>query len=471
MTAATAIDRPIRDIASALRSGEVKATEIAEVVVDRQHRLEPDLHAYRTFDEAQTRRQAAVADAALAAGYDMGPLHGIPTSVKDLYGVTGYDVWAGTPRRLPESWEREGPVVTALRRGLGVVTGKTHTVEFAFGGLGLNPHWEVPRNPWDAERHRAPGGSSSGAGVSLWEGTAMLAFGSDTAGSVRVPACWTGTFGLKTSFGRWSLDGIVPLSPSLDTAGILTRSADDAAVAFSVLDPLVAPSGREFLQRVGHAEPGGFAVAVCDWMFEDCGPGVAETVQDAIRKLEAAGVKVRKLELPQVAEAYEVFRAGGLTGIEFAAFINGPMKEWRTSLDPNVLERFGKIEQVTAIEYLARKRRMTKLAADMRTAMTGVDMIVGPTVPITAPVVDEVKEGRDYVRANMATLRNTSVGNLLEMCGATLPVGLASDSLPIGLMLSAPLGEDEKVVAASLAFERVLGRPLDILGRPPRIPA
>ena len=147
------------------------------------------------------------------------------------------EIYAGSSRLMPDALQREGPLVENLRQQRAVFTGKTHTVEFAFSGLGLNSHWGTPRNPWDTAVHRVPGGSSSGAGVSLIEGSAILAFGSDTAGSVRIPASLTGTVGLKTTHGRWPLAGIVPLSPTLDTAGLLARTADDMLFAFAAIDP------------------------------------------------------------------------------------------------------------------------------------------------------------------------------------------------------------------------------------------
>jgi aspartyl-tRNA(Asn)/glutamyl-tRNA(Gln) amidotransferase subunit A len=196
VTAGT-FDRSVSTLAAELRSGRITARTLAEAVAERYATLEPRLNAYRSFDADLLRRQAAAADAMLAAGADLGPFQGLPVSVKDLYGLAGFRTWAGTPKPLPEVCEREGPVVGAFRRQGALLAGKTHTVEFAFGGLGTNRHYGAPRNPWDATRHRVSGGSSSGAGVSLWQGTAVLALGSDTTGSVRMPASWTGTVGLR----------------------------------------------------------------------------------------------------------------------------------------------------------------------------------------------------------------------------------------------------------------------------------
>ena len=201
-------------------------------------------------------RQAAAADAAFAAGNRLGPLQGIPVSVKDLYGVEGLPIFAGSPRELPLEWRREGWLVRRLRDQLAIVMGKTHTVEFAFGGLGISAHWPVPWNPQDRKTHRSPGGSSSGAGVSLGEGTALIALGTDTGGSVRIPASVTGNVALKTTAGRWPTTGIVPLSTTFDTAGFLARSAADAAFAFESVDGEKVPALDDLgTVRLAVAEP------------------------------------------------------------------------------------------------------------------------------------------------------------------------------------------------------------------------
>ncbi|MDH3640320.1 MAG: amidase, partial [Gammaproteobacteria bacterium] len=162
-------------------------------------------------------------------------LLGVPVSVKDLFGVPGFPTYAGSPARLPAQFEESGPVVQTLQRRGAAITGKTHTVEFAFGGLGFNSHWPVPRNPWDNGAYRVSGGSSAGAGVSLYC-DARLALGTDTAGSVRIPASMTGVVGLKTSYGRWPMSGIVPLCPSLDSTGLLGHTVADVRYAFDVID-------------------------------------------------------------------------------------------------------------------------------------------------------------------------------------------------------------------------------------------
>lgn len=456
----------IEQLASALRDGSVKSRDLAEQAIAAQNDREQVLNAYRDWNPDYTRAQADAADAAFAAKNDVGVLQGLPVSAKDLYAVAGYETFAGTPYPLP-MFTAEGPVVRAVRGNMAVIPGKTHTVEWAFGGIGMNPHHATPRNPWDAEDHRAPGGSSSGAGVSLWQGSAVAALGSDTAGSVRIPASWTGTVGVKTTYGRWSPSGIAPLSPTLDTPGVLARTAEDAALAFAALDPQVSDPAA-FLKHCRQAEARRFTLGVCDWMFEGNSPGVAEAVQQALDALAAAGARVVKVEVPNLDEIAELFRRGGVAGIEFAAFMNRPeMAKWKEAVDPIVKSRFSAIEAVPASEYIRRVTRIHEMAAEARPVFEQVDAIVGPTIPITPPKLADLQSVEAYGASNLQSLRNTSVGNILALSGVTLPVGLDRAGMPVGLQVMTANGADEQALAMAVAFERVLGTPRDRLGTPP----
>jgi aspartyl-tRNA(Asn)/glutamyl-tRNA(Gln) amidotransferase subunit A len=457
----------IADIAVAMRNGDVSASALAEWAIANHESRGETLYAYKAWEPERFRAEAAAADAVLAAGIDLGPLQGIPVSVKDLYGLSGYPTFAGCSRALTEKWQTEGPVVRALRHQLATVPGKTHTVQFAFGALGTNAHWGTPRNPWDGENHRVPGGSSAGAGVSLWEGSALLALGSDTAGSVRMPASFTGTVGVKTSKGRWSTAGIVPLSTTLDTAGPLTRTVADAVLAFAVIDPLVSEPADAFIRRIGTASLADFHIGVCDWYFADCDPGVAEGVKAALDELAAAGARVSTVALPEVEESVEMFKKGGLTAPEFAAFINNEMAAFRDDLDPNVAARFEVMESVEAVEYMARCSRRLELARRVRESMAGFDAVVGPTIAITPPIVVDVADPKDYHRANMGAARNTSTVNMLDLCAVTMPVALDAAGMPVGLHIICPLGADETALAIALAAEKALGTARQRLGVPP----
>jgi aspartyl-tRNA(Asn)/glutamyl-tRNA(Gln) amidotransferase subunit A len=459
--------KPLAEIAAALRSGAVTAVALAEEANANHDARGRALSAYKVRDPGRFLAEARAADAAFAAGIDFGPLQGIPVSVKDLYGVSGYPTFAGTPAALPEKWTREGPVVRALRRSLAAISGKTHTVEFAFGGLGTNAHWGTPRNPWDDKAHRVPGGSSAGAGVSLCEGSAIVALGSDTAGSVRVPASFTGNVGVKTSFGRWSVDGVVPLSPSLDTTGVLARTAADAVLAFAVIDPETAVAPEVLLAGLSDLDVSDIRVGFCARHFAGCSPGVAEGIQSAIDELAKAGVQVVDIDLPEVDAAEAIFLRGGLAAPEFAAFINNEMAACKPTLDPNVAGRFASMEAITAIEYLQRRDELARLAASVEDRMADIDVLVGPTVPITPPRLDDVATADTYRAHNLPALRNTQTANMLRLSAVTMPVARDAAGMPVGMQIMAPLNEDERALAVALAFERTLGNGSDRIGIPP----
>src|SRR5499426_474340 len=293
------LSRPLIEIAQELRDRRATVQELVDAAIARHESVGERLHAYSFWAPEQARAVADAAGAAFAAGVSTGPLQGLPVSLKDLFAAAGFPCLAGSSRRLPaDPWERDGPLVATLRRQLGVITGKTHMVEFAFGGTGLNAHYGSPYNPWDASAHRSPGGSSSGAGVSLCEGSALLALGSDTAASVRLPAAMTGNAGLKFTKDRWSTEGIVPLSFTFDTPGILARSMADAAFSFAALDPRLG-DGFDFLRNVPTGV-GGIRIGIADsWFWDGCENGIGEIVRSAIDSLARAGAVVKEATLPE----------------------------------------------------------------------------------------------------------------------------------------------------------------------------
>ena len=465
------INQPIRRIAAALRRGEAKAEGILDQALARHQRFGASLDAYKHWDPEPARDQARAADAALAAGHDAGPLMGLPVSIKDIYGVAGMPTFAGMAQELPPEWRREGPVVKAIRRQLAVVTGKTHSVELAFGGVGTNPHWGPPRNPWDAAAHRVCGGSSAGAGVSLAEGSAVVAMGSDTGGSVRIPASVTGAVGLKITIGRWSADGIVPLSSSFDTPGPLARSVEDAIVAFAAIDPAhgdLEPDGEALMRRCDAVAPADIRLGICEEHFwDDCAPGIAEGVKAAIDELTASGARLDRLSLPEAGLARERFLRSSLFGVEGLSFLEQAYPDRIESIDPNVRARFEAAREVSALAYFTGMRKVEELAATADERFARVDVLVTPTVPITPPTLDEVASADGYARANGMMTRNSQPINLLALCAITMPVALDRAGMPVGMQLVARGGQEERLLAVALACEKLLGSAADRLGTPP----
>ncbi|WP_287364553.1 amidase [Thauera sp.] len=456
----------LAEYARRLRQREQTAAELIARCTQNFLGSEDRLNAYKTWDGARARQLADAVDALFAEGVDLGPLMGIPVSVKDLYGVPGLPVFAGSAERLPEAWQAAGPVVSSLQRQLGIVVGKTHTVEFAFGGLGVNAHWGTPSNPWSATEHRTPGGSSSGAGVSLVQGSALIALGTDTAGSVRVPASMTGQVGLKTTYGRWSLDGIVPLSSSLDTPGLLTRTVEDLAFAFSAIDA----NGQVVAGACAPRPLNGLRVGVPENFFwQDVEPSIGALIETTIDRLAQAGAQIVRLQLSHCDEAYEIFRQGGLAAPELAAYLNEHFPHKIDRLDPVVRARVQGADGISSVEYLRRKAVLKRCGAGAASVYDRVDVLLSPTVPITPPRLADIADGAAYGKANMMALRNTVISNLFGWCALTLPVGLDASRMPVGLQLMGPAMAEERLIGIALNIESLIGRGFEVLGRAPAL--
>jgi aspartyl-tRNA(Asn)/glutamyl-tRNA(Gln) amidotransferase subunit A len=348
---------------------------------------------------------------------------------------------------------------------LGTVMGKTHMVEFAFGGTGHNAHYGCPCNPWDTKAHRSPGGSSSGAGISLCEGSALLALGTDTAASVRLPAAMTGNAGLKFTKNRWSCEGIVPLSFSFDTPGILARSIADAGFSFAALDPHLE-DGFAFLRRVP-AGVDGIRIGIADsWFWDDCENGIDDVVRSAIHRLERAGAVVKEQALPEAREAFAVFCDGGVSAIELRAFLDRELPEWLATIDPVNAPALGNAETLSAREYLTRRLRLLEAAKTAATRFKHVDVIATPTVMFTPHVLAEETGPENFWARNRKIVHNLVPVNYLTLCAATLPAGLDRLGMPVGLQLIANGGDDERLIAIACAVERVLGTSREALGSP-----
>ena len=457
---------PIRRVAADVRAGPGGARREAEAAI-RRHEAS-DLNAYIAFDAGALRRQADAIDDAVSRSRDPGPLAGVAVSVKDLYGLEGYPLRAGTRRALP-AWS-EGFLVTSLRRMGAMFTGKTHTVEFAFGGVGLNPNTGTPVNPWDPVEHRAPGGSSAGAGVSLWEGSARIALGTDTGGSIRIPASATGVVGFRPTTGRWPTTGVVPLSTSLDTVGMLAHTVEDLRYAFRAIDP---PARSEDEPDAPTPESvSGLRIGVpASRLWTDADSAVAAAVDRALEELRGAGADVLELEAPELDEAGERYLSGPIVQPEFVEFLKRELPDWTPLLDPIIGTRLEAAAGVPALEYIAAHQHRRRLSARMhdRLAAERIDLLAAPTLPVSPPPLSALARLDAYRKANRAMLSGTCPASMLDMCAISLPAGLDGEGMPAGLQLMGPSGGDLKLLAEAAAIEGVLGTNLDRLGMPPRV--
>ena len=458
----------LRDVAAALRRGDLTAVDLLRHCGRRHRDTEDRLHAYVCWNEDAGLKMAEAADAAAGDGSFAGLLHGMPLSVKDVFGVAGTPIKAGSSRALPARFAREGTFIGGLRRQLAVITGKTRTDEFAYGGLGTVNDGPVPRNPWNAERHCAAGGSSSGAPVSLWQETALVAVASDTSGSVRRPAALTGTAGLKLTVSRWPTDDMLPLSPSMDTPGILARTVADLRFAFYAMDPHVAEPDAAW--RTPTLDPTDTTIGICDQVFwDDCDPGVAETVKAALDELAGKGVHLVKVDLPQLTTPGPSWSGAGSSPPNSWRSWNGSCPNGWTPCSRSsgpaspAPDRPG----LSAVQYLANKSALSRCAASVPEDMQEIDVLAAPTLPITAPALEDVAAPDAWQRINKRAVRNTYVASLLGLCALSVPAGLDAARIPVGLQLIAKPWQEERLLTVGCLFERLLGDARQRLGPPP----
>lgn len=443
------------DLHLKMRSGKITAEKITKAASDNYLSTRNKNNSYITWRGDDAVINASKVDKLLSMGIDHGPLMGMPISIKDLYAVPSMPTYAGSKARLPTSWESAGPIVKCLIDQMPSIMGKTHTVEFAFGGLGTNPHWGTPWNPHDPINHRAPGGSSSGAGVSIYEGSACLAFGTDTAGSVRIPASMTGVVGLKTTAGRWPTEKIVPLSHTLDSPGMLTKTVRDMHFCFHAIDsnlyinnPRLQPSINLPNLKVGIAN---------DFFWSDCHSSIIRPIESAINALKRNGINTQSFNFPNIEEAYEIFKLGGLAATELYSFIKSELPENLNDLDSTVKARLKDGENILAWEYIRRKQLISNIARDISEELNKVDVVVLPTTQISPPLIEELKEPQRYSELNMLALKNTFIGNFANICGITIPVGRDNNNMPIGMQLYSKSWNEENLIEIALAFEACIG--------------
>lgn len=437
------------ELARELEEGRTTSVALTEQALGRI--ADPEGEGARAFlavDRRKALAQAEASDRLRAAGINGGPLAGIPLSVKDLFDVRGEVTRAGS-RALDEAApaERDAPTIARLRAAGAVVVGRTNMTEFAYSGLGLNPHYGTPGNPFD--RERIPGGSSSGAGVSVADGMAAAAIGSDTGGSVRIPAAFCGLVGFKPTAERVPLDGTVPLSVSLDSLGPLARSVACCARLDAVLagsDPITLvprPAKRLRLAVPRH------------YMLDDLDETVSTAFERSLNLLSQAGTHIEEIDFPELLEIPALGTKGGFPAAESWHWHRALLESEGERYDPRVRSRIERGAAMTAADYLDLLDGRRMLMAAARRRLDGFDALVTPTVPVVPPRFEEVAAEEDYLRQNLLILRNPTVGNMLDLCGISLPCH-RSGELPVGLMLLGCHGGDAGLLQNAAGVETVL---------------
>jgi aspartyl-tRNA(Asn)/glutamyl-tRNA(Gln) amidotransferase subunit A len=436
-------------VRQALQAGHAQARDIlAQALLTAQseacrHAFMPD----SLVNPAETPKNIPSGDPGLA-------LAGIPVSIKDLFDVEGQVTTAGS-KVLAQAAPAQAdcPAVARLRAAGAVLVGRTNMVEFAFSGVGINPHYGTPANPADPGMARIPGGSSSGAAVSVATGAALVGLGSDTGGSIRIPAALCGIVGFKSTARLVPTAGALPLSTSLDTVSALTRSVRDAITVHEVLAARqVKPAGKPL---------SACRLAVSRTLMQDALSGtVAQAFERSLRVLRQAGAQIEEIALEEIGELAAINATGGLSAAESYAWHRKLIAEHQASYDPRVALRILRGASMSAADYIDMLAARKDWTARMQARLDGFDAVLSPTVPLAAPpIADLLHDDTEFFRVNGLLLRNTSVINMLDGCAISLPCH-TPDQLPVGLMLWHAAMHDDAVLDLAVQVEAILAKSL-----------
>ena len=452
----------ITALAGGIRKGEFSSTELVESSLERIAALDDNLNAFQLVCPERAMDQARAADEVLHSGdREPGILHGIPFAVKDLFDVRGLPTTAGAKLLEDNIAAEDSTAVRQLSRAGMILLGKTNTVQFAFSGVGINHDHGTPWNPWSRDHH-LPGGSSSGSGVAVAAGMVPMALGTDTGGSVRVPAALCGTVGLKTTVGRISRAGVYPLSWSFDSVGCLTRTVEDAAVVYQYLqgpdindESTLGIPTHDVMQDLKDGVKG-MHLAFAESVFqEDLDPGVEKALRECGRVFEELGARVSSIEFGEARDALAL-NPGIVTIASEGYTLNKKLLEEKfDELDPVVANRMILGKDVPSHTYLQNSFKARQLRAAAGNTLKDIDALLFPTTPLPALPVSEVDtDFENYFNRNALYLRNTCIGNVLNMCGLSLPCGFTPEGLPIGLLIYGKPFQENVILRAGYAFQQ-----------------
>jgi aspartyl-tRNA(Asn)/glutamyl-tRNA(Gln) amidotransferase subunit A len=387
-------------------------------------------------------------------GARLAPHAGIPVSIKDLFDVAGDTTLAGsTVLKSAAPATRDATSVARLKAAGFIVIGRTNMTEFAFSGLGINPHFGTPLNPWDRATRRIPGGSSSGAAVSISDAMSYGALGTDTGGSCRIPAAMCGVVGFKPTASRVPLAGTYPLSTSLDSIGPLANSVACCAT----LDAVLAGENPFGHPAEGHGVVvGDLRLAVLSsYVTDRLDPVVAESFDDAVRALGAAGARLTDVNLPELSELPQINSKGGISAAEAFAHHRGRLEKDAAQYDPRVLLRILRGHDQEAADYIDLLKRRASFIEQVSRRIRKFDAVLMPTIPITPPALSELVADEAYVRINGLALRNPSIVNFLDGCAISIPCHQPG-AAPVGLTLFGLRNTDRHLLAVAAAVEACL---------------
>lgn len=445
---------PVHRLRDRITTGEVSPVQIVEAYLDRIARYDTKLHAYIDVYADDARVAAKAATDAIASGHRIGPLHGIPVAVKDIVEIAGRVTTGGCMAWHDRRSHDTATLVQKMIAAGMIVLGKTHTVQFAMGGWGTNQQFGTPWNPWDLEVHRTPGGSSAGSGVAVAAGLAPWAIGTDTGGSVRLPSAWCGLAGLKTTIGRISTYGVLPLAATLDTPGPMARDVEDAALLLAVLqgaDPRDSRTrGVVDIDPVAHLKRGarGFRVAVIPRRErQGVDPEILASFDAALDVLSNLGAEVVQLDSLPLSFSDFAERTGNIIYAEGYSVVGDLCDQAALPLDEDVRPRILAGKRVSARQYLDALAEMGRVKSLFAAALDAFDVLATPTIGTPAIPLDHVDQTSTPAGFTRAV-------NLLERCALTVPNGFTRGGLPSGLQLIGRPYDEGTVLRIGWAYEQ-----------------
>ncbi|CAM5762146.1 2-amino-5-chloromuconic acid deaminase [Labrys miyagiensis] len=445
--------KSVVQLAALLQAGTMDAVELAQATLAAIEASD-DKAIFTQVTPERALREAGEATLRLRAGRPHSLLDGIPIGWKDLFDLEGVVTTAGSRVLASDpAAHRDAAVVEQLKAAGMVCVGRLNMTEFAFSGIGLNPHYGTPRNPHGRDEPRIPGGSSSASGVAVAKGLIPVAMGTDTGGSVRIPAAFNGIVGYKATRGRYAMAGVFPLSGSLDSLGPLCRTVEDAVLVDAAMQGLTAPSIRR-------GDLAGLRLIVpTNVVLDDLEPAVSASFEAALARLAAKGVLIQRVAFPAFDKLADLTRSrGALVNAEAHAVhlerLNGPSA---ARMDQRVVTRARLGASITVPDYLAILQARSRLIEETESLLGRDSLIAFPTIAHVAPPIAPLENDVDlFFKTNARTLRNTLLGNFLDWCGVSIPSGTGDAGMPVGFLLSGLRGQDERLLSAALAAEATI---------------
>jgi aspartyl-tRNA(Asn)/glutamyl-tRNA(Gln) amidotransferase subunit A len=441
----------IAELSALIQTGAVDPVDVTEAVLAGIEAYS-DKAVFITVLRERAMAEAKASSKRLKEGRSLGLLDGIPIAWKDLFDIEGLPTTAGSKvLKEADAAAKDAAVVDLLKRAGMVAIGRTNMSEFAFSGIGINPHYGTPHNPRSQDEPRVPGGSSSGAGVAVAAGLVPVAMGTDTGGSVRIPSALNGVVGYKATRGRHLMDGVYPLAKSLDSLGPLCRTVQDTIWIDAAMRGLaVSQVARQPTAPLDIVVP-------INIVFDGAEPGVAAAFEAAIERLEKAGCTVTRMAIPAFGEILRLMSTRGalVTAEAFGLHQERLAGPEAADMDQRVVTRTSLGEKITLPDYLAILETRKRLIAETE-ALIGNRFIAMPSVAHVAPKIADLADDEAFFAANGKTLRNTMLGNFLDWCGVSIPCGTGDADMPVGFLLSANANRDDALLQSAMAYEEII---------------